>query len=57
MKKRMSILLTATMAVTMLAGVSVSATEYPVTITNYDREITIAQKPEKVLTLCSAWAG
>ena len=51
MKKRMSILLTATMAVTMLAGVSVSATEYPVTITNYDREITIAQKPEKVLTL------
>lgn len=47
MKKILALVL----AVMMLLGTAALAAEYPVTVDNYGREVTIADRPEKVLTL------
>lgn len=47
MKKILALVL----AVMMLLGTAAFAAEYPVTVDNYGREVTIADRPEKVLTL------
>lgn len=39
------------LACMMLLGTAAFAAEYPVTLDNYGREVTIADRPEKVLTL------
>lgn len=52
MKKAVQAMVVCSVAVSILAGVHVSAaTQYPITVENYGREVTIADKPEKVLTL------
>ena len=47
MKKILALVL----AAMMLLGTAAFAAEYPVTVDNYGREVTIADRPEKVLTL------
>ena len=47
MKKILSLLLVCAMLMTCAA----LAAEYPVTVDNYGREVTIADRPERVLTL------
>ncbi len=47
MKKIVALIL----AAMLLLGTAAFAAEYPVTVDNYGREVTIADRPEKVLTL------
>ena len=47
MKKILSLIL----ACMMMLSVAAFAAEYPVTVNNYGREVTIADRPERVLTL------